>query len=180
MKVNPTSLADAVLVEADIHTDERGSFMRTFAAEVWDGAGLDSDVVHCNVSNNPVAGSLRGLHFQVDPWAEAKSVHCIRGLIWDVIVDLRPDSPTFMQWEGFHLAPGTTLFVPEGFAHGFQTLEADSTILYLMSAPYHPEAQRGIRFDDPRLGIEWPVPVTIMSDRDRTLPLLEEISDLLS
>lgn len=130
--------------------------------------------MQCNVSWNRRRGTLRGLHYQAPPDAEAKLVRCTRGAIWDVIVDLRPDSATRFRWFAAELtsANRTALYVPEGFAHGFQTLSDDSEVLYQMSAFYRPEAARGARWDDPRLGITWPLPEPIISARDASYPLL--------
>ena len=133
-------------------------------------------VVQGNVSVNPEAGTLRGLHFQQSPHKEVKIVRCVRGAIFDVIVDVRKDSPTYLQWVGVELSPEALrmLYVPEDFAHGFQTLQPDSEVNYLVSAAYAKGAGDGLRYDDPDLGIDWPLPVSRISTQDRNWPLLTE------
>jgi dTDP-4-dehydrorhamnose 3,5-epimerase len=166
-----TPIGGAVLVELEPVGDERGSFARTFAVDEFAAHGLETGVVHCNTSTNVRAGTLRGLHYQVPPHAEAKLVRCVRGAIYDVVVDLRPESPTFCTWYSVELSARNllTLFIPAGLAHGFQTLEDDTEVLYQMFAPYSPEHARGVRWDDPVFGIEWPdADVRTISDRDRT------------
>jgi dTDP-4-dehydrorhamnose 3,5-epimerase len=165
-----TPIAGAVLIELDLLADERGSFARTFAAEEFEAHGLEARVVQCNTSTNVRAGTLRGLHYQVAPHAEAKLVRCVRGSIFDVVVDLRPESPTYCAWHGVELSGsnGRELFIPTGLAHGFQTLEDDTEVLYQMSEAYSAEHARGVRWDDPAFGIEWPEAGTrTISDRDR-------------
>lgn len=155
--------------------DERGWFARTFDAEVFAAHGLDPAVVQCNVSYNARAGTLRGMHFQADPHGEDKLVRCQRGALFDVIVDLRADSATRGQWFGVELTPenGRSLFIPKGFAHGFQTLADDTEVHYQMSTPYVPGAGDGVRWDDPAFGIEWPPAPAggrIISERDAAYP----------
>lgn len=168
-------LAGAYLIELEPHRDERGLFARAWCREEFGRLGLATDFVQGNVSVNPEPGTLRGLHYQRAPHGEAKLVRCVRGAIYDVIVDLRRDSPTYLQWIGTELSPAALrmLYVPEDFAHGFQTLEPDSEINYLVSAAYAPEAGAGLRYDDPALAVDWPRPVTRISDQDRSWPLLE-------
>lgn len=175
MRFRETGLAGALVVEMERVEDERGWFARTFDAEVWRERGLDAANVQCSVSHNARAGTLRGMHYQEDPHGEDKLVRCGRGAIYDVIVDLRPGSDTFKRWFGIELTPdsGEQLLVPKGFAHGFQTLAEETDVLYAMSTPYVPGAGRGVRFDDPAFGIEWPDPPPgglVMSERDRTYP----------
>jgi dTDP-4-dehydrorhamnose 3,5-epimerase len=165
-----TPIAGAVLIELEPLVDERGAFARTFAVDEFAAHGLETRVVQCNTSTNARAGTLRGLHYQAPPCAEAKLVRCVRGSIFDVVVDLRPESPTYCAWYGAELsaANGRMLFVPTGVAHGFQTLENDSEVLYQMSEAYSAEHARGVRWDDPAFGIEWPeTDARTMSDRDR-------------
>jgi dTDP-4-dehydrorhamnose 3,5-epimerase len=165
-----TPLAGAILIELEPLVDERGSFARTFAADEFAAHGLETRVVQCNTSMNARAGTLRGLHYQTEPHAEAKLVRCVRGAIFDVVVDLRPDSPTYCKWHGVELSDSNLrmLFVPVGLAHGFQTLADDSEVLYQMSAEYSAEHARGVRWDDPAFGIEWPdADVRTISARDR-------------
>lgn len=174
MRFLPTRLEGAFLVELEPHLDERGGFAR-----LWDGAffaerGLEPGLAQVSLSWNPRAGTLRGLHFQLPPHEEAKLVRCVRGAIFDVIVDLRSGSPTYLAWEGFELTAANRrqLYVPKGFAHGFETLEPDSEVLYFISTPYAPAAARGLRWDDPAVGIAWPSPPSVLSERDRNWPAL--------
>jgi dTDP-4-dehydrorhamnose 3,5-epimerase len=165
-----TELDGVVVVELERVSDERGTFARTFDASEWSERGLSSMVLQCSVSSNPARGTLRGLHFQEEPHAEAKLVRCSRGAIYDVAVDLRRDSPTFCRWIGFELTAenGRMLHIAEGLAHGFLTLSDDVDVEYQISNAYVPEAARGVRWDDPVFGIEWPAPPTVISERDRT------------
>lgn len=174
MKFTETRLAGAFIVNLERRVDERGYFARTFCQREFSHHGLCTQWVQCNVSFNARRGTLRGLHFQSPPHDEVKLVTCIRGRVWDVIVDLRPGSPTFAKHVAVELCAeeGRAVYIPAGFAHGFQTLEDDSTLFYQMGAFYEPTAVRGIRFDDPGLGIAWPVPEMIVGERDRKLPEL--------
>jgi dTDP-4-dehydrorhamnose 3,5-epimerase len=170
---HPTPLEGAFVVEQERLTDERGFFARTWAVEELEARGLDARVAHMNTSFNARAGTLRGLHFQAAPHAEAKLVRATRGAIWDVAVDLREESPTYRRWHAVALDEdnGLAFFVPAGCAHGFVTLTDASEVLYVMSTPYVPQAARGVRWDDPAFGIEWPAPPAsgrTMSERDRT------------
>ncbi|MHB1567567.1 MAG: dTDP-4-dehydrorhamnose 3,5-epimerase [Solirubrobacteraceae bacterium] len=170
-----TAISDVLAITPSPIEDERGLFARTFCAEEFERHGLDARVAQCNTSFNPRAGTLRGMHFQQAPHGEAKLVRCTRGAIFDVAVDLRPGSPTYRRWAGAELSQDNrcALFIPEGCAHGFQTLVDDTEVLYLMSTPYVPGAGRGVRWDDPAFGIEWPAPpagTRIMSDRDASYP----------
>ena len=164
------ALKGVYLIEPDRREDERGFFARTFCAEEFSAHGLSPTVVQCNISFNRHRGTLRGLHFQAPPHSEARLVRCTRGNIYDVIVDLRPDSRTFKQWDAIELTADNRrmLYVPEGVAHGFQTLADDTEVLYQMSEFYHPECARGIRWDDPAFEIKWPVANPIISDKDRS------------
>ena len=166
-----TPLSGAWVVTLDRHEDERGFFARTFDRREWEARGLDPTVVQCNTSYNARAGTLRGLHYQADPHGEGKLVRCTRGAMYDVIVDLRPGSPTRAHWFGVELsaANGTSVYVPPGFAHGFQTLADETEVLYMMGHEYVPEAGRGVRWDDPAFGIDWPEPPLggrTLSERD--------------
>jgi dTDP-4-dehydrorhamnose 3,5-epimerase len=172
MRFLPTRLEGAFLVELEPHADERGSFAR-----LWDGAlfaerGLEPALAQASLSSNPRAGTLRGLHFQTPPYEEAKLVQCVRGAIFDVIVDLRTGSPSYLRWEGFELGRGSLrqLYIPKGFAHGFVTLADEAEILYFISAPYVPTAASGLRWNDPALGIRWPVEPRVISARDAGWP----------
>ena len=166
-----TKLKGAFIIEPERLEDERGLFARTFCKEEFKAHGLNSRVVQCNISFNKKKGTLRGMHYQVAPHEEAKLVRCTRGAIYDVIVDLRPDSPTFKQWVAVELTADNhrMLYIPEGFAHGFQTLEDNTEVFYQMSESYHPESARGIRWDDPMFGIKWPnVRHRIVSEIDQS------------
>jgi dTDP-4-dehydrorhamnose 3,5-epimerase len=175
VNLTETPLAGAWVVELDRIEDERGFFARTFDREEWAARGMDPTVVQCNASFNAIAGTLRGMHFQADPHGEPKLVRCTRGAVRDVIVDLRPGSPTHRGWFGVDLTAenGTALYVPVGMAHGFQTLEDESEVLYLMGREYVPDAARGVRWDDPAFGIDWPDPPSggrTISERDAAYP----------
>ncbi len=174
MKLNPTKLAGACIVEPEPIHDERGFFVRTFCAEQFAASGLVSEFPNCSSSFNLKAGTIRGLHYQSSPHEEAKLVRCIRGSIWDVIVDLRPGSNTFGQWIGVELTDSNRLglYIPTGFAHGFQTLIDNCEVSYQISAAYVASASTGIRYDDPAIGITWPLPVSVVSERDLRLPLI--------
>lgn len=169
----PTPLAGAYVVELEQRVDERGFFARSFCQEEFKAQGLDPRIAQTNVSYNRRRGTLRGMHFQAAPYAEAKLVRCTQGAIWDAIIDLRPDSPSFKRWHGVELSAANrhALYVPEGFAQGFQTLADETEVLYLMSQFYRPEAARGLRWDDPAFGITWPIADPQLSERDRNLPL---------
>jgi dTDP-4-dehydrorhamnose 3,5-epimerase len=167
-----TELQGAWLVDPVPARDERGSFSRLFCAREFADRGLETQFVQHSVSRSHSRGTLRGLHFQQEPHAEIKLVCCQKGAICDVIVDLRPDSPTFRRWQAFELNAENRrlLYVPKGFAHGFQTLRDDVEVLYMISAFYTPEAASGIRYDDPAFAITWPLPPAAMSERDRAWP----------
>jgi dTDP-4-dehydrorhamnose 3,5-epimerase len=172
MLFEPTPLAGAFLVRLQRLEDERGSFARSWCREEFRTRGLNPNLSQCNISFNVRKGTLRGLHFQTAPHAEAKLVHCTRGSIYDVIIDLRPDSPTFTHWSATELTPDNDLmvYVPEGFAHGFQTLQDGSEVFYQMSTPYARDSATGVRWDDPAFKINWPLSNPILSDRDRAYP----------
>ena len=178
MILTETRLAGAFTIDVEPHEDERGFFARVWDPDELAAHGLDVRVAQSSIAYNHVAGTLRGLHFQVPPHAETKLVRCTRGAIWDVIVDLRRDSPTYLEWVAVELTEENrrTLYVPEEFAHGYQTLEDASEVWYQMSAPYAPEAARGLRFDDPRLEIDWPsAEHHVISERDLGWPGLETV-----
>ncbi len=177
MVFTPLALRGAFLIEPARHEDERGFFARTFCAEEFAAHGVKVPVVQCNVSYNRRRGTLRGLHYQRPPNEEAKLIRCTRGAIFDVIVDLRPDSPTFKRWvaSGLSADNGRMIWAPEGFAHGFQTLVDETEVFYQMSAPYAAQDAAGVRWDDPDLAIEWPnVSDRIIASRDLALPLLAD------
>jgi dTDP-4-dehydrorhamnose 3,5-epimerase len=170
-----TELKDARLIELRLLSDERGVFARTFSRDEFAQAGMDSTYVQQNMSVSARAGTVRGMHFQRAPHAEAKLVRCLRGAILDVIVDLRAGSPTFLRHQGFELSAANRhqLYVPRGFAHGFQTLVDDVEVSYLVSSAYAPAAEGGVRHDDPVLGIAWPLPASVISPKDASWPLLD-------
>lgn len=175
MKFTPTPLAGAYLIELEQLEDERGFFARSFCQNEFKAHGLDPVVAQCNVSFNRQRGTLRGLHYQAEPHAEAKLVRCTRGAVWDVIVDLRKDSPTARKWHAVELSAENrrALYIPAGFAHGFQTLADDTEVFYQMSEFYYSELARGVRWDDRTLAIRWPIEQAIISSRDRAFPTLE-------
>jgi len=171
-----TALAGAFIVDIEPREDARGYFARSFCREEFARHGLPTDVAQCNVSFNRRKGTLRGMHYQIRPKAEAKLVRCTRGAVHDVIVDLREGSPTWGRWVAVELSEGNSrmLYVPEGFAHGFQSLVDDAEVFYQMFEEYSADHARGVRWDDPALGIDWPLPDPIVSERDRTFPLLSK------
>jgi dTDP-4-dehydrorhamnose 3,5-epimerase len=168
-----TPLPGAWLLEPERIEDERGFFARTWCRDEFERRGLDPTVAQCSVSCNHRRGTLRGLHFQSAPHEEVKLVRVTHGAVWDVIVDLRPDSPTFKQHFSVVLSAeeGNQLYIPKGMAHGFQTLEDATEVFYQISEPYAPESARGYRWDDPAFAIPWPEPVSVISEKDRRLPL---------
>jgi dTDP-4-dehydrorhamnose 3,5-epimerase len=169
-----TGLAGAYIVEPEPHEDARGFFARTFCAREFGEQGLARSFVQCSISLNRMQGTLRGLHYQRPPACESKLVRCTAGALYDVIVDLREDSPTYRQHLGVELTGKNrrALYVPEMFAHGFQTLEPDTEVFYQISEYYAPEASTGLRHNDPRLGIQWPLPIATISEKDANWPLL--------
>jgi dTDP-4-dehydrorhamnose 3,5-epimerase len=175
MRFRETRLKGAYEIDLELHSDDRGSFARTYCWREFEAHGLNPRVVQCNVSCNKQRGTLRGMHYQEAPYQEDKLIRCLRGALYDVIVDLRRDSPTFRQWTAVELRaqpgqPSGMLYVPAGFAHGFQTLEDDTEVSYQMSEFFAPEAAQGFRWNDPAIAIDWPEPVRMMSDRDRQYP----------
>ncbi len=177
MIFRPTIFEGASLIEMEQHKDARGFFGRLFCAESFREQGLPDTFVQQNLSVSSRRGTLRGMHYQTEPHAEAKLVRCVRGAIVDVIVDLRPGSRTFLHWASFTLSAEnlTQLLVPTGFAHGFQTLRDDTEVSYLVSHRYTPAAEGGLRWNDPAIGIEWPLEPTEMSDKDRNWPDFEPV-----
>jgi dTDP-4-dehydrorhamnose 3,5-epimerase len=169
-----TRLSGAYVILPEKRSDDRGFFARTWCTAEFGARGLTDRFVQSSISFSPVRGTLRGLHFQRPPHAETKLIRCTRGAIYDVIVDLRPESRTYGQWLGLEMRAGAgeMLYVPERFAHGFQTLQPDTEVDYMMSAAHAPDAATGLRHDDPLLDISWPLAVTRISERDRSWPLL--------
>jgi len=169
--IEPTPLPGAVLIRPERLGDERGHFARTYCRRELAAAGLDFEVAQASVSFNRRRGTLRGMHFQAEPHPEIKLVRCTRGALFDVIIDLRPESPTFRRWFGAELTEenGDALYVPAGFAHGFITLADETEVSYFISAFYEPALARAVRWDDPAFGIAWPLAPVVMSDRDRSV-----------
>ncbi|MGH7890476.1 MAG: dTDP-4-dehydrorhamnose 3,5-epimerase, partial [Thermodesulfobacteriota bacterium] len=173
MKFIETSLPSVFHIELQLLKDERGHFARSYCTRAFSEHGLTPCLEQCNISFNQKKGTLRGMHFQIEPHAEAKLVRCVRGKIWDVVIDLRPGSKTFEQWIGIELAAQapSMLYIPAGCAHGFQTLEDETEVFYQMSYPFVSEAARGIRWNDPYFNITWPKDKRIISAKDQNYPL---------
>ncbi len=178
MHFTNTQVEGAWIVDPDPRHDERGRFMRAWCGREFEEHGIHFLPVQANMQFNPRKGTLRGLHLQTAPALEAKLVRCTRGAVFDVVVDLRPDSASFGRWCGVELTPenGRMLYIPEQCAHGFQSIEDNSEVMYLTSAFYAPESCRGARFDDPAFGIRWPMPVSAISEQDRSWPLMEGLA----
>lgn len=170
MYFEPVPIPGVVVVRPERFEDERGFFARAWAKDVFEEQGMSTSIVQCSHSFNTQVGTLRGMHYQTAPHAEAKFVRCTRGAIFDVAVDARPASPTFKQWFGLRLSAenGVALYIPEGCAHGFLTLEDASDVFYMITAPYTPETARGFRYDDPAFGIEWPGEIAVINNRDES------------
>jgi dTDP-4-dehydrorhamnose 3,5-epimerase len=178
MKFRATSLAGLWSIELEPREDERGFLARTYCEREFVAAGLNTAWPQCNLTLTRQQGTVRGLHFQAEPQPEIKLIRCAAGAIFDALVDVRPDSTTFGRWEAFELTArnGRQLYVPAGFAHGFQCLTDDCEVFYQMSAEYVPALARGLRHDDPEVGINWPLPVRQISERDAGLPSLRELA----
>ena len=170
-----TKLAGSYIIEPEPRLDERGWFARYFCKEEFEKIGHTKEWVQMNHSFTNFKGSIRGMHFQVAPYKEIKMLRCIAGAVYDVIIDLRKDSATFLEWTGVELSAANRkmLYIPEGFAHGFQCLEDNCELTYHHSAFYQPGAEAGIRYNDPLINIEWPLPLTVISPRDEQHPLLD-------
>lgn len=175
MEFQATAIPGAFIIDSAPNTDERGSFTRLFSDDEFLAHGLNPAVVQASLSHNRRRGTVRGLHYQMAPWAETKLVRCIRGAIHSVLVDVRPGSPTYLGHATFELTAknGLALYVPEMVANGMQTLADESDVLYHVSKHYAPGSESGLRFDDPVLAIAWPLPVSVISEKDRSWPLLE-------
>jgi dTDP-4-dehydrorhamnose 3,5-epimerase len=172
MRFEAAKVTGAFLIEPEPITDERGFFARIWCRDEFAAHGLNPTLAQANVSFNHRKGTLRGMHYQAAPHQEAKLVRCTRGAIWDIVLDLRPDSPTYRAWTGAELSDANRamLYVPEGCAHGFLTLTDAAEVAYQMSVPYAPEAARGVRYDDPAFDIEWPGEVVVINQRDASYP----------
>jgi dTDP-4-dehydrorhamnose 3,5-epimerase len=175
MRFIETSVPGARIIEPAPHEDSRGRFMRAWCAREFADQGINFTPAQANMGFSCRKGTLRGLHFQIAPALEAKLVRCTRGAMFDVVLDLRNGSPSYGRWHGVELSPenGRMLYLPEGCAHGYQTLVDNTEMHYMASAFYSPECSKGVRYDDPAFGIDWPLPVGAISDQDRTWPLLE-------
>jgi dTDP-4-dehydrorhamnose 3,5-epimerase len=172
MKFIPTSLPGAFTIELEIKGDSRGFFARSFCESEFAKAGIETHFRQANNSLSSAKGTLRGMHYQLPPAAEVKVVRCIRGALFDVIVDLRPDSATYGRWFGTELTAENRvmMYVPRGFAHGFLTLSENTEAMYMVSDTYSPDCERGLKYDDPWMDISWPIQPTIISDKDATWP----------
>jgi dTDP-4-dehydrorhamnose 3,5-epimerase len=164
-------------VDLEPRVDMRGFFARSFCMDEFAAHGLDPRIAQANMAFNVKAGTLRGMHFQVPPHEEAKYIRCVRGSVYDVAVDIRPKSPTYLKWHAEELTADNRrmMCISRGFAHGYQTLADNTEVLYLVSEFYHPESDRGLRWDDPAVGISWPLPDPILSEKDRAHSLLERV-----
>jgi dTDP-4-dehydrorhamnose 3,5-epimerase len=174
MKFNKTIFPDALLIDLERNADSRGFFSRTFCMREFAEHGLETAFVQHSRSYSKERGTLRGMHFQTPPHGEVKVVSCIRGAIFDVIIDVRPHSTHYLQWQGFELTEENRcqIYIPSGFAHGFQALSPSADVQYLISAFYVPKAASGFRYDDPAFSISWPLPVSVISNRDKAWPYI--------
>lgn len=172
MIIQPTPLADAYTVALERREDERGFFARAYCRDEFTAAGIEPDLSQANLSYNRLKGTLRGLHYQHPPYPETKLVRCVAGSLFDVIVDVRPESSTYREWFGVELSAANQLavFVPRGFAHGLVTLQDDTSVFYMASEFYAPDSEAGLRWDDPNIGIDWPIEPTVISEKDRAWP----------
>jgi dTDP-4-dehydrorhamnose 3,5-epimerase len=169
MTFTDTDIPGVLIVDSDVFSDERGTFTRAWMPEEFRAHGLETRIAQCSMASNRRKGTIRGLHYQVAPFEEVKLIRAVRGSVFDVAVDLRPDSPTYGRWTGVTLSADNRrmLYVPRGMAHGYQTLTDFTEVFYFVSAPYSPDHQRGLRWNDPRLKIDWPLgSPTVVSDRD--------------
>lgn len=174
MRFLETKIPGVYVIQPERLADTRGYFARTFCIHEFESRGINPRIVQCSTSYNARRATLRGLHYQLAPHAETKLIRCTRGAIFDVLADLRPDSPTYLHWAGIELSEsnGKSLYVPEGVAHGFQTLVHKTEVFYQISEFFHSESASGVRWDDPALNIEWPLKPATISDRDLALPLV--------
>ena len=175
MKFETASLKGAWVVELDPYEDDRGYYARAYCRREFEVHGIDPAIVQVNTVFSRRAGTLRGMHYQTEPAAESKFVRCIRGSLYDVMVDMRPESPTYLKWFGIELSANNRkmTFVPKNFAHGFLTLEDNTEACYMVGEYYTPDCERGFRHNDPAVGIAWPEAVKVISEKDKTWPLLE-------
>lgn len=182
MLFTKTTLKDAWLIDLEKRGDERGFFARTMCVDEFAQHGMDTEYLQQNVSVSVHKGTLRGMHFQKPPYAETKLVRCLKGAVVDIIIDLRPDSPTYMKWEAFELSDRNyrQLYVPKDFAHGFQTLTDNVEVSYLVAGKYTPSQEGGVRYDDPAFRISWPLPVTVISEKDLGWPAYHRVGSARS
>jgi len=175
MIFNESSLPGVYTIDIELLEDTRGFFARAWCRKEFEAHDLDAAISQANISFNPHAGTLRGLHYQREPHSEAKTIRCVRGAVFDVAVDMRDSSPNYLQWIGHELSAENhrSLYIPKGFAHGYLTLVADTELYYSVSDFYEPDAEVGIRYDDPALAIKWPTPVLVISDKDASWPNLK-------
>jgi dTDP-4-dehydrorhamnose 3,5-epimerase len=176
MKFESTSLPGVLIIEPELKEDERGFLLRTYCESEFAARNLNTHWPQCNLTLTRKRGMIRGMHYQAEPKPEIKLICCVAGAVWDVLVDIRPDSPTFSKWEAFELSAANCrqLYVPGGYAHGFQCLTSDCQLFYQMSETYVPELARGVRWDDPKMSIPWPIPDFSLSGRDLNLPSLSK------
>jgi len=176
MQFEPTPIPGAFVIKLSPHIDERGAFSRLYCEEELRALGRTRSIVQVNHSVNKEKGTVRGMHFQYPPYAETKIIRCLRGRVFDVMIDLRTDSPAFLQWHSVELSPEgyNMIYIPEGCAHGFQTLEENSELLYFHTAFYNKDAEGALRYDDPRVSIKWPLPAMNVSQKDKSYPLLND------
>ena len=180
VELRRTAIKDLFELVSEPFVDTRGAFLNAFRSQekAFISSWGDRGIAQVNLSRSECVGTIRGLHYQARPYSEAKLIRCLKGRVWDVVADLREDSVTYGQWYAIELTPelGNAILVPEGCAHGFQVLESSSELLYIHSGSWIPEAESGVIWNDPELAISWPLPPTELSDRDRSLPLLSEIT----
>jgi dTDP-4-dehydrorhamnose 3,5-epimerase len=178
MRFTQARLQDAMVIDLERREDSRGYFARAFCEAEFAAAGLETRFVQANAAGTLRKGTIRGLHYQLPPHEEVKVIRCTRGAIYDVLVDLRPESSSYGRWQGFEIdaTSGRMIYVPRGFAHGYQTLEPDTEVFYLVSHAYTPGAESGLCYNDPAFGIVWPLPVSEISVKDRTWPPFRELS----
>ncbi len=172
-----TEIDELMIIELDVKMDDRGDFTRLFCRRSFEENNLDGEVVQVNLSRNKIKGTIRGLHSQNYPNEEIKVVRCLTGAIFDVAVDLRKDSPTYLKWFGVELTENNfkMLYIPKGFAHGYQTLTDNASVEYLVTTYYKPDSEYGIRYNDPQIGITWPLPVSTISSKDSQWDLLKGV-----
>lgn len=173
MKFVTTEFLGLYLIEYEKLEDERGFFARTFCQEKFHEQGINTQIIQCSISYNRQKGTLRGMHYQIPPFEEAKLVRCVKGAIYDLVIDLRPASMTYKKWVAFELSAHNSLYIPKGFAHGFLTLEKDTEVFYQISEKFSPEHARGIRWNDPTFSLSWPLPISVISQKDQNYPNYE-------